>query len=60
MSPRTGRPKSDDAKRTLITVRLKDSEVNHLKKACELLNLTQSDLIRYAIEKVYSEEMKNK
>ena len=55
MSPRTGRPKSEDPKRNLISIRLTDEEAEYLDKTCEAMNMNQSDLIRYAIEKVHEE-----
>lgn len=62
MSPRTGRPKVDDAKKkkTVITVRLEVSEADQLEDCCKALQMKKSDVIRLGIEKVHAEAVKAK
>ena len=53
MSPRTGRPKSDNSKDTMFRVRLDDETVQKLEFASEQLNITKSDVVRNGIESEY-------
>ena len=50
MSPRTGRPKSDNSKDVMFRVRLDKDMVEKLEKASENLNITKSDVVRNGIE----------
>lgn len=58
MSPKTGRPKSDNNKDTMIRVRLDDEMVRKLELASEKLNLTKSDVVRNGIESEYQRSLK--
>lgn len=55
MSPRTGRPKSDNPKATQIAVRLDDETVGKLDKVAKKNSETRVQTIRRGIEKLYSE-----
>ena len=54
MSPKTGRPKSDNPKKHLVTIRLTDDELNMLDKCSQALDVTRTELIRDQIKKVYA------
>lgn len=60
MSPRTGRPKSDNSKDTMFRVRLDDETVQKLEFASEQLNITKSDVVRNGIESEYQRSLKNR
>jgi predicted DNA-binding protein len=58
MSPRTGRPKSDNSKDVMFRVRLDKDMVEKLEKASENLNITKSDVVRNGIESEYQRSIK--
>lgn len=58
MSPRTGRPKSDNSKDTMFRVRLDYETVQKLEFASEQLNITKSDVVRNGIESEYQRSLK--
>ncbi len=55
MSPRTGRPKSDNPKSERITVRLDDNSSKTLKSYCEQENVEKAEAIRRGIDKLKSD-----
>ncbi len=55
MSPRTGRPKSDNPKSTQIAVRLDKITLEKLDKVARSNSETRVQTIRRGIEKLYSE-----
>ncbi|MDE5742169.1 MAG: hypothetical protein K2H90_06945 [Oscillospiraceae bacterium] len=55
MSPRTGRPKSDNSKSERITVRLDSESSNTLKEYCEQENIEKAEAVRRGICKLRSE-----
>lgn len=55
MSPRTGRPKSDNPKNTQIKFMADRETVENLEYCAAALNKTKSDIIRIGIQKVKSE-----
>lgn len=55
MSPRTGRPKSDNPKDIQLKIRADKNTVADLDYCCEKLNKTRSDVIRKGIQMVKSE-----
>lgn len=55
MSPRTGRPKSDNPKATQLSVRLDDEILEKLDKVANKNSETRVQTIRRGIEKLYSE-----
>lgn len=60
MSPRTGRPKTDNNKDTMLRVRLDDDMVEKLEIASRNLNITKSDVVRNGIESEYQRSIKNR
>lgn len=59
MSPRTGRPKSDNPKSTQLAVRLDEETLKKLDKVAEVYSETRVETLRRGIEKLYS-ELENK
>ena len=55
MSPRTGRPKSDNPKSTQIAVRLDKIALEKLDKVARSNSETRVQTIRRGIDKLYSE-----
>lgn len=55
MSPRTGRPKSDNSKSERITVRLDSETSNTLKEYCNQENIEKAEAVRRGIGKLRSE-----
>lgn len=55
MSPRTGRPKSDNPKGTQLGVRLDKQELEKLDTVAKHYKETRVASIRRGIEKLYSE-----
>lgn len=55
MSPRTGRPKSDNPKGKQLGVRLDKEELERLDAVAEYYKETRVASIRRGIEKLYSE-----
>lgn len=55
MSPRTGRPKSENPKNIQIKFLADKSTVEDLEACCEALQKNKSDVIRLGIQKVKSE-----
>lgn len=53
MSPRTGRPKSDNAKSTQLAVRLTAEEVKKLDACVEHYQITRTAILRLGVEKLY-------
>lgn len=53
MSPRTGRPKSDNSKDTMIRVRIDDETAKKLQIASEKLSISKSEIVRRGIEDEY-------
>lgn len=60
MSPRTGRPRSDNPKDTQIKFMADKSTVEDLNFCCEVLSKTKSDIIRSGIQKIKSEILAKK
>lgn len=52
MSPRTGRPKSDNPKDIQLKIRADRQTIEDLDFCCEKSNSTRSDVIRLGIQKV--------
>lgn len=55
MSPRTGRPKTDNPKSTQIAVRFDNETLEKLDKVAEKNSETRVETIRRGINKLYSE-----
>lgn len=59
MSPRTGRPKSDNPKGKQLGVRFDKEQLEKLDEVAEHYNETRAESIRRGVEKLYS-EIKNR
>lgn len=55
MSPRTGRPKSNNPKSTQLAVRLDEDSLKKLDEVAEANSETRVQTIRRGIDKLYSE-----
>lgn len=58
MSPRTGRPKSDNSKSTMLRVRIDDETARKLEIASKESGKTKSDVVRNGIESEYQRALK--
>ena len=58
MSPRTGRPKSENPKSNSIHVRLDSETIEILNTYCSQNNVTKTEAIRHGIYKLRSENKK--
>ncbi len=52
MSPRTGRPKTDNPKSERITVRLDNESLSTLKQYCKQEEIDKAEAIRRGIDKL--------
>ena len=55
MSPRTGRPKTDNPKDIQLKIRADRQTIDDLEYCCEKKAMTKSDVIRLGIQKVKEE-----
>lgn len=55
MSPRTGRPKSENPKDIQLKIRADKQTIEDLEYCCQKTSLTKSDVIRLGIQKVKEE-----
>lgn len=55
MSPRTGRPKTDNPKDIQLKIRADKQTIEDLDFCCEKTRKTRSDVIRLGIQKVKAE-----
>lgn len=58
MSPRTGRPKSDNPKSDRITIRLDKNDAKILNDYCEKEHIDRAEAIRRSIRKLVPETKK--
>ncbi len=58
VSPRTGRPKSDNSKDTMLRVRIDEETVNKLNFTSKELGITKSEVVRNGIENEYQKVLK--
>lgn len=58
MSPRTGRPKSDNNKDTMFRVRFDAETVRKLETTSEILGISKSEVVRNGIENEYEKAIK--
>ena len=56
MSPRTGRPKSDDPIKYQVTVRLTKSQMEQLEAYCEQKGLSKGEAVRIGVQKLLDEK----
>ena len=54
MSPRTGRPKSDNPKSEEIKIRATVEDKNILKECCKTLQKTQYEVVMQGIRDIYA------
>ncbi len=59
MSPRTGRPKSDNPKNIQLKIRADKQTIDNLDFCCKKSGLTRSDVIRLGIQRV-KDDLENK
>jgi predicted DNA-binding protein len=55
LSPRTGRPPSEDPKKNQYRIRLTDEDLQMLEYCCEATGLSKAEVIRKGIRKVYED-----
>lgn len=60
MSPRTGRPKSNNSKDTMLRVRIDEETANKLEIASKELSITKSEVVRKGIENEYQKTLSKK
>ncbi len=60
MSPRAGRPKSDNSKDTMLRVRIDEETVHKLEIASKELSITKSEVVRNGIENEYRKAVAKK
>lgn len=53
MSPKTGRPPTDDPKHNRVETKMTDSELEKLDYCCRISGKTRSEVIREGIDTVY-------
>lgn len=58
MSPRTGRPKSDNPKSEQIKIRATKQDKLLLDECCEITGKNQYEVVMEGIKKVYAENKK--
>lgn len=58
MSPRTGRPKSDNSKGTMLRVRIDEETKSKLEITSKELGITKSEVVRNGIENEYNKSVK--
>ncbi|HEL2475500.1 hypothetical protein [Streptococcus suis] len=58
MSPRTGRPKSENPKTRQFRMRLTEEEFSNLENVAEQKNMTKTEVVMRGIELVKSEKSK--
>lgn len=58
MSPRTGRPKSDNSKDTMLRVRIDNEIVHKLEIISKELGISKSEVVRNGIENEYKKVIK--
>jgi len=55
MTPRTGRPPSDDPRKLTLHVRMNQEELDRLEYCCKATGKARTEIIREGIDKVYKE-----
>lgn len=57
MSPRTGRPKSENPKERSVRVRFNDDQYERLDSYCKRHNTNKAKVIRDSVDKMLNEEV---
>lgn len=60
MSPRNGRPPSDNPKVTNLHIRLAEDEKAKIKYCSEVFGLSKTEIIKMGVEEVYQKALKSK
>jgi len=60
LSPRTGRPPTDNPKDRGYRIRMTDEELKRLDYCAEVLGLSKAEIIRQGIEEMYKKAQKEK
>ena len=60
MSPKTGRPKSDNSKDTMLRVRIDEELAEKLEIASKEMGITKSEVVRNGIENEYQKAINGK
>jgi len=60
VSPRTGRPKSDNSKDTMLRVRIDQKTERKLEFTAKELGITKSEIVRNGIESEYQKARNKK
>lgn len=60
MSPRTGRPPSDNPKDRGYRLRVSDDDLKKLDFCCKVFGLTKAEVIRQGLEEMYEKAQKQK
>lgn len=58
MSPRTGRPKSENSKDTMLRVRINDETKKKLDYSAKKFGISRSEVVRNGIENEYQKAKK--
>jgi len=58
MSPRTGRPPSDNPKTLSTRIRLSDDDKKMLEHCCKVYGFTKAEVIRQGIKDLYDKTQK--
>ena len=58
MSPKTGRPKSENPKGTMLRVRIDEETLRKLEETSTELKISKSEVVRNGIEDEYRKAMK--
>lgn len=56
MSPRTGRPKAENPKKIILTIRLSEQEANDIKKCAEKYETSRTGAILMGIKKLLEQK----
>lgn len=60
MSPRTGRPPSENPKNIEVKARIDENTARRLLAYCEKLGITRTEALREGIERILEDEKKKK
>ncbi|MHB8963608.1 MAG: hypothetical protein ACYC5K_10705 [Saccharofermentanales bacterium] len=60
MTPRTGRPPIDDARKNRYMLRMTDEEYEKLEFCNKATGLSKAEIVRLGIEKIYQDLITNK
>ena len=58
MSPKLGRPTSDNPKHIRVEIRMAETDIEKLDFCCEIAGKSRSEILRTGVDRVYT-ELKN-